>query len=89
MKMIEVKNLSFKYNKNGKTVLDGVSFDIEKGTVNVLIGLNGSGKTTLIKTLAGLLKDYSGEIILDGKNLSDIKVSDREKIMSYVAQRNN
>ena len=54
MKMIEVKNLSFKYNKNGKTVLDGLSFDIEKGTVNVLIGLNGSGKTTLIKTLAGL-----------------------------------
>ena len=89
MKMIEVKNLSFKYNKNGKTVLDNLSFTIEKGTVNVLIGLNGSGKTTLIKTLAGLLENYSGEIVLEGKNLSEIKIQDRAKIMSYVAQRNN
>ena len=89
MKMIEVKNLSFKYNKNSKTVLDNLSFTIEKGTVNVLIGLNGSGKTTLIKTLAGLLENYSGEIVLDGKKLSEIKIQDRAKIMSYVAQRNN
>lgn len=89
MKMIEVKNLSFKYNKNGKTVLDNLSFTIGKGTVNVLIGLNGSGKTTLIKTLAGLLENYSGEIVLDGKKLSEIKIQDRAKIMSYVAQRNN
>ena len=89
MKMIEVENLSFKYNKNGKTVLDNLSFTIEKGTVNVLIGLNGSGKTTLIKTLAGLLENYSGEIVLDGKKLSEIKIQDRAKIMSYVAQRNN
>ena len=88
MKMIEVENLSFKYSKNGKTVLDNLSFAIEKGTVNVLIGLNGSGKTTLIKTLAGLLGKYSGEIVLGGKNLSEIKINERAKIMSYVAQRN-
>ena len=89
MKMIEVKDLSFRYSKNGKTVLDGLSFDIEKGSVNVLIGLNGSGKTTLIKTLAGLYSGYSGDIILSGKEMSDISVSDRAKIMSYVAQRND
>ena len=88
MKIIEVKDLSFKYSKNGKTVLDNLSFVIEKGTVNVLIGLNGSGKTTLIKTIAGLHKNYSGEIILQGKDLSKIKIPDRAKIMSYVAQRN-
>lgn len=89
MKMIEVRNLSFKYSKNGRTVLSGLSFDIKKGTVNVLIGLNGSGKTTLIKTLAGLLNGYSGEIILASRKLSEIKISDRAKIMSYVAQKNN
>lgn len=89
MKMIEVKNLSFRYSKNGRLVLENLSFAIEKGTVNVLIGLNGSGKTTLIKVLAGLLESYSGEIILDDKNLSEIKIHDRARIMSYVAQRNN
>ena len=52
MKMIEVRNLSFRYNKNGKIVLDELSFDIEKGTVNVLIGLNGSG--SLLKQITAL-----------------------------------
>ena len=89
MKMIEVENLSFKYSKNTKTILDNLSFTIEKGTVNVLIGLNGSGKTTLIKTLAGLLDRYGGKISLNGRNLSEIKISDRAKLMSYVAQRNH
>lgn len=88
MKMIEVKDLSFKYHKNSKTVLDNLSFTIERGTVNVLIGLNGSGKTTLIKTLAGLFDNYIGEILLNSKNLREIKIKERAKIISYVAQRN-
>lgn len=88
MKMIEVKDLSFKYHKNSKAVLDNLSFTIERGTVNVLIGLNGSGKTTLIKTLAGLFDNYIGEILLNSKNLREIKIKERAKIISYVAQRN-
>jgi iron complex transport system ATP-binding protein len=88
MKMIEVKDLSFRYRKNSKNVLDNLSFAIEKGVVNVLIGLNGSGKTTLIKTLAGLFDNYIGEILLNGKNLREIKIKERAKIISYVAQRN-
>jgi iron complex transport system ATP-binding protein len=88
MKMIEVKDLSFRYHKNSKNVLDNLSFAIEKGVVNVLIGLNGSGKTTLIKTLAGLFDNYIGEILLNGKNLREIKIKERAKIISYVAQRN-
>jgi len=88
MKMIEVKDLSFRYRKNSKNVLDNLSFAIEKGVVNVLIGLNGSGKTTLIKALAGLFDNYIGEILLNGKNLREIKIKERAKIISYVAQRN-
>ena len=88
MKTIEVKGLSFRYHKNGKYVLDSLSFTIERGTINVLIGLNGSGKTTLIKALAGLFDNYKGEILLNGKDLREIKIKDRARIMSYVAQRN-
>lgn len=88
MKMIEIEELSFKYDKNGVPVLEGLSFYIEKGTVNVLIGLNGSGKTTLIKILAGILEGYEGSVLLGGKKLSEIKIPDRARIMSYVAQRN-
>ena len=69
MKMIDVKELSFKYQRKGKLVLDKLNFSCEKGSVNVLIGLNGSGKTTLIKILAGLLENYQGEVFIDGENL--------------------
>lgn len=87
MKMIDIKNLTFKYRKNGKAVIDGLSLSCDKGIVNILLGLNGSGKTTLIKLIAGLLEKYQGEIFLRDKNLKDISVKDRAKIMSYVSQR--
>ena len=89
MKMIEVKNLSFRYQKKGKLVLDQLNFSCEKGSVNVLIGLNGSGKTTLIKTAAGLLENYQGEIFIDGNNLKDLSIKERANKMAYVSQRSN
>ena len=89
MKMIDVKELSFRYQKKGKLVLDRLNFSCEKGTVNVLIGLNGSGKTTLIKTIAGLLENYQGEVFIDGENLRGLSIKERAKKMAYVAQRSN
>ena len=87
--MIDVKELSFRYQRKGKLVLDKLNFSCEKGTVNVLIGLNGSGKTTLIKTIAGLLENYQGEVFIDGKNLKGLSIKERAKKMAYVAQRSN
>lgn len=89
MKMIETKNLSFKYQKKGRLILENLNFSCEKGTVNVLIGLNGSGKTTLIKLIAGLLENYQGEIFIDGKALIEFSIKERAKKMAYVAQRSN
>ena len=87
--MIDVKELSFKYQRKGKFVLDKLDFSCEKGTVNILIGLNGSGKTTLIKILAGLLENYQGEVFIDGKDLKGLSIKERAKKMAYVAQRSN
>ena len=89
MKMIDVKELSFRYQKKGKLVLDRLNFSCEKGTVNVLIGLNGSGKTTLIKTIAGLFENYQGEVFIDGENLKSLSIKERAKKMAYVSQRSN
>ena len=89
MKMIDVKELSFKYQKKGKLVLDKLNFSCEKGTVNVLIGLNGSGKTTLIKTIAGLLENYKGEVFIEGADLKGLSIKECAKKMAYVAQRSN
>lgn len=89
MKMIDVKELYFRYQRKGKLVLDKLNFSCDKGTVNVLIGLNGSGKTTLIKTIAGLLENYQGEVFIDGENLKGLSIKERAKKMAYVAQRSN
>lgn len=70
MSLLEVKNVSFSYEKNKQT-LKGVSFSVEKGEFLAIIGHNGSGKSTLAKLLNGLLKPNSGEIIVDGYSSSD------------------
>jgi len=86
--MIKVKNLSFQYSKGTKMVLDDLSFEIQPGTVNVLLGLNGCGKTTLIKLMAGLIDLNNGDILYDETSLKKISIKERSKVFSYVAQKN-
>ena len=51
-------------------VLDGVSFDIDRGSIHGLVGENGAGKTTLIRILSGLLQADAGTIELSGARFS-------------------
>ena len=51
----------------GRKVIDGISFAIEKPGIYVVLGANGAGKTTLFRTLAGILKPYSGKVEINGK----------------------
>ena len=66
--MIEVKNVSKRYKNTN--ALDNVSFTLHAGQIVGLLGPNGSGKTTLIKILNGLLRDFDGEIKIDGMERS-------------------
>ena len=65
--ILSAKNITKEYP--GTRALDNVSFDIEKGKVNVLIGENGAGKSTLMKIIAGIETPTAGSIILDGKEV--------------------
>ena len=65
--MIEVKNVSKRYKNTN--ALDNVSFTLHAGQIVGLLGPNGSGKTTLIKILNGLLRDFDGEVKIDGKDI--------------------
>ena len=65
--MIEIINLIKCYGKY--TALDRLSFKVPEGTVYGLIGYNGAGKTTLLKTVAGVYKADSGEVLFDGENI--------------------
>lgn len=53
----------------GVKALDGISFDVIKGTIHALVGENGAGKSTLIQILAGILKREDGCILLDGQEV--------------------
>lgn len=86
--MIDVKNLKFGYIKN-QIVLDGVDLSCDTGSINIILGLNGSGKTTLIKLLAGLYEPFSGEILINERNLKSISIRERSKLVAYVAQSSN
>ncbi len=68
MKVIEVKDLTVGFS--GKAVLDGLSFDVEKGEVFGLLGGNGSGKTTTIRTLLGFYQPTAGSALIAGEKFS-------------------
>ncbi|MHA1269735.1 MAG: ATP-binding cassette domain-containing protein [Candidatus Helarchaeota archaeon] len=80
---IEFSNVS----KNFKTIkaLDQISFKINKGDIFGYIGPNGAGKTTTIKILVGLIRNFQGDVFLNGKNISTIR-NELYKILGYLPQ---
>ncbi|CEO23908.1 ABC transporter ATP-binding protein [Paraclostridium sordellii] len=62
---VKVSNLQKKYNNN--TVLKGISFDVDDGTIFALLGTNGAGKTTTLECMEGILKHSSDQIYINGK----------------------
>ena len=69
--MIEVKSVSKYFG--GVRAVDDTSLSIEKGSITGLIGPNGAGKTTLFNTIAGLYAPTSGQILLDGEDITGLK----------------
>ena len=71
--MIQVKDLHKSFGKNN--VLNGISTDIKKGEVVVVIGPSGSGKSTFLRSLNLLEQPTSGSIIFDGDEITDPKTN--------------
>ena len=75
-KLIQVKDLKKHYNKGAIKALDGVTVDINRGDVMVVIGPSGSGKSTFLRSLNLLEEPTGGEIIFDGVDITKKKTRD-------------
>lgn len=74
MKILETKNLSKTYGKGDTMVkaLDNVSFSVDKGEFVAIVGPSGSGKSTLLHILGGVDVPSSGQVIIDGTDISKL-----------------
>lgn len=68
MPMIEISNVSAAYGKH--QALDGVSLNVGRGELVVILGANGAGKTTLLKVIGGLVPALSGRVMMAGKDMT-------------------
>lgn len=80
--MIELHHFSIGYKES--LLLHEVNATIEKGRLTALIGRNGTGKSTLLRAIAGLNRRYSGEIILNGHDIADMRVEEMAKTLAVV-----
>lgn len=94
MALLEIKNLkkiyTTRFGGNKVQALDDISFSVESGEYIAIMGESGSGKTTLLNILASLDKPTSGEVLLEGKNIVNIKEKEiaafRRNHLGYVFQ---
>ncbi|HPS65779.1 MAG TPA: ATP-binding cassette domain-containing protein, partial [Ignavibacteria bacterium] len=76
--MIEIINLKKKFNS--KEVLRGVNLKIEKGKTLVVIGPSGCGKSVLLKHIIGIYQPDEGQVIIDGEDITKMKMKDLYRI---------
>ena len=83
-KSIELKNVSFRYTTND--VLSNINLTITKGKSIALVGESGSGKSTLADLILRFYDPTEGEILIDGINVKDIKLTNLRGLISFVSQ---
>ncbi|MEW8972836.1 MAG: iron chelate uptake ABC transporter family permease subunit [Tissierellaceae bacterium] len=82
-----IRNVSKTYGD--KKVLNDVSLDIKKESITSFIGPNGAGKSTLLSIISRIMKDYDGEVVIDGIRLEDWNNKELSKKIGILRQSNN
>jgi subfamily B ATP-binding cassette protein MsbA len=84
---IELRDVHFEYQA-GTPVLKGISFVASPGTSTALVGPSGSGKSTLISLVAAFHRPTAGQILVDGKDLAELRLTDYRSHLGVVFQDN-
>ena len=79
--MLELKNISFQVEDDGekREIIHDISLKIDDGKLAVITGPNGGGKSTLARLIAGIEKPLAGQILLDGKDITELNITERAK----------
>ena len=88
--MLEIKNLSFAVDedKKQKEILHDLNLNIDDGKFVVITGPNGSGKSTLARLIMGIEKPTAGNILFDGKDITELDITERAKLgISFAFQQ--
>ena len=86
--LLNLQDLDFSYDGH-RLVLDSVDIDIHESEMISIIGRNGAGKSTLAKLLCGFVKEDSGEVIYQGRNIHSKSIKERAEIIGFVMQNPN
>ncbi|WP_414931338.1 ABC transporter ATP-binding protein [Vibrio europaeus] len=83
MATLELKQIRKTYPKADQETLKGIDINIDSGEFLILVGPSGCGKSTLMNTIAGLENISSGEIVIDGNDVSEVEPKDRDIAMVF------
>lgn len=83
---IIIKDVSYRYNKEEKFIIKNYNLTIKKGEKYAIIGPSGCGKSTIAKMISGIIRDYEGEILIDGENIKNITSASYVEICKYIHQ---
>ena len=84
---IEFRNVGFAYPGSGKEAVSGISFKVKQGETIAFIGATGSGKSTIINMIPRMADCTSGEVLVDGVNVKNVRQADLRGRIGYAPQR--
>jgi ABC-type cobalamin/Fe3+-siderophores transport system ATPase subunit len=82
--MLTITSLRVAYGP--KVVLQDISLDISPGKILALIGPNGAGKTTIVRAVSGITPILSGQVFVNGQDLTKLKTAERARVLAVVPQ---
>jgi osmoprotectant transport system ATP-binding protein len=82
---IEFRDVTFA-TREGRRILDGISFAVQEGTVTAILGRSGSGKTTLMRTVNRMIQATRGNVVVRGRTVADADLIALRRGMGYVIQ---
>lgn len=71
--VLHLKELWFRYEKNGEDILKGTNLKVKSNTIHTIVGGNGTGKSTTLKAICNICKPYRGKILIQGKAIDKYK----------------